>query len=107
MLEVLVMIVNIEKKEKVDIVTFTLRPEENTGSEILQWQTKFAKDDGTNLTENDEFLDIFTVSLKHNMDVPFVYNSVLHLCSPELYTKHTVHGIVLSFKCPVVNVRNR
>lgn len=67
----------------------------------------FKYNDGTNLTENDEFLDIFTVSFKHNMDVPFVYNSVLHLCSPELYTKHTVHGIVLSVKCPVVTERDK
>ena len=36
--------VNIEKKEKVDVVTFTLRPEENTESEILHWQAEFAKE---------------------------------------------------------------
>ena len=63
--------------------------------------------EGTSLTENDEFLDIFTVSFKHSMAVPFVYNSLLHLCSPELYTKHTEHGIILSFKFPVVKGRDK
>ena len=100
--------VNIEKKEKVDIVTFTLRPEENTGSEILQWQAKFAKET-YHFIKYNKFIKKFvvyeqcyveinlslSVTTGHLNDstipctVCLVYSSGEQRCKTELYTKGT------------------
>lgn len=100
--------VNIEKTEKVDIVTFTLRPEENTGSEILQWQAEFAKET-YHFIKYSKFIKKFVVhelcyveiSLSLSVttgningsiipcSVCLVYSSGEQRCKTELYTKGT------------------
>ena len=100
--------VNIEKTEKVDIGTFTLRPEENTGSEILQWQADFAKET-YHFVKYNKFIKKFvvyeqcyveinlslSVTTGHVNDsiipcsVCLVYSSGEQRCKTELYTKGT------------------
>lgn len=100
--------VNIEKKEKVDVVTFTLRPEENTESEILHWQAEFAKETNQFIKYNKFIkkfvvheqcyveinlsLSITTGNLNDSIipcSVCLVYSSGEQRCKSELYTKGT------------------